>query len=95
MTRQDAHTNDFVRGIRVTGRLVEELDRRKDALIASELAELLAIDVKTVYKYAAKQMIPSFRIGRNVRFDPRILSEWLKTKMPTPISAPLPVRLAV
>jgi excisionase family DNA binding protein len=40
------------------------------ALTAKELAELLNVSPVTVFKQAKKGLIPSFRIGTCVRFEP-------------------------
>lgn len=47
------------------------------ALTAKELAELLNVSPVTVFKQAKKGLIPSFRIGTCVRFEPRKTAEWL------------------
>ncbi len=39
-------------------------------LTAKEVASVLAVSEKTVYRLAAKGIIPSFREGRVVRFIP-------------------------
>jgi excisionase family DNA binding protein len=54
-------------------------------MTAGELAELLSINHKTVYKWAARERIPSYRMGRAVRFDPKMLAEWLRTRIRKPI----------
>ncbi len=41
----------------------------QDVLIATELAELLRLHVKTVYKLAESGVIPGKRIGRSWRFN--------------------------
>ena len=43
----------------------------KGALTAKQLAELLNINRKTVFKMAKAGRIPSFRVGSAVRFDAR------------------------
>lgn len=36
---------------------------------ASELAELLQVSVKTIYKLGKAGVIPSYRIGKSIRFE--------------------------
>ena len=43
----------------------------KGALTAKQLAELLNISPKTIFKMAKAGRIPSFRVGSAVRFDAR------------------------
>jgi excisionase family DNA binding protein len=47
------------------------------ALTAKELAGLLNVSPVTVFKQAKKGLIPSFRIGTCVRFEPKKTAEWL------------------
>ncbi len=78
-----------------SGRIIEELEALEHALKASELAQLLGVSGKKIYKMAAQSLLPSFRIGRSVRFDPKQVAEWLKTKMPKPSGATRPNRIAI
>jgi excisionase family DNA binding protein len=50
----------------------------KGALTAKQLAELLNINRKTVFKLAKAGRIPSFRVGAAVRFDARLIIDWLR-----------------
>jgi excisionase family DNA binding protein len=47
---------------------------------AKELEELLKIDVKTIYKYVQRGLIPYVRIQSNVRFPKRRIREWIAKK---------------
>ena len=59
--------------------LTEKLARNyKGALTAKQLAELLNISPKTVFKMAKAGRIPSFRVGSAVRFDARLVIDWLR-----------------
>jgi excisionase family DNA binding protein len=48
--------------------IVETLQSYGKALTADELATLLNVSRKTVFKQAARGILPSFRIGTAVRF---------------------------
>jgi len=50
--------------------LADHLDGRTNALTVADVAELLNISERQVYKPAAENRIPSFKIGGSVRFDP-------------------------
>jgi excisionase family DNA binding protein len=50
----------------------------KGALTAKQLAEMLNISRKTVFKLAKAGRVPSFRIGTAVRFDARLVIDWLR-----------------
>jgi Helix-turn-helix domain len=55
---------------------------------AKELEGLLKIDVKTIYGYVQRGLIPYVRVQSNVRFPKRAIRLWLKqsTFMPHSIS---------
>ncbi len=55
---------------------------------AKELEELLKIDVKTIYGYVQRGLIPYVRVQSNVRFPKSAIRLWLKqnTFMPRSIS---------
>jgi excisionase family DNA binding protein len=49
-----------------------------------ELAELLNLNEREIYKLAATNQIPHLRIGASVRFDPITVLIWLEARMLTP-----------
>ncbi|HTF63924.1 MAG TPA: helix-turn-helix domain-containing protein [Edaphobacter sp.] len=53
-----------------------------------DLAELLGVDDKHIYRMAARGQLPSFRVGSAVRFDPQELAKWLRSKYPVGLPAP-------
>jgi excisionase family DNA binding protein len=61
--------------------LVEILQEKSQALTVSELAILLRISQRQLYKLAAGNRIPSFKIGASVRFDPASVAAWLGQRM--------------
>ena len=62
--------------------IIETLENRKDAVKVSELAKLLSVTPKHIYKTWAAGRIPgAFRVNRALRFDPQILAEWLKKEL--------------
>jgi excisionase family DNA binding protein len=46
----------------------------------SEVAEILNISERQVYKLASLSIIPSFRVGSSIRFDPSQIAAWLRQK---------------
>ena len=48
-------------------------------LTAREVAELLKLNVETVYLLIAKEQLPAVRVGGRWRFDESELRAWLKT----------------
>ena len=66
--------------------LADSLQQRATALTVSDVASLLNISERQVYKLAADGRIPCFKIGNSVRFDPAAFAAWLRQKM-GPVSA--------
>jgi len=44
----------------------------------SEIAALLAVSERQVYKLAVEGRIPCFKIGNSIRFDPSAIAAWLR-----------------
>ena len=47
-----------------------------------ELADLLRVTDKHVYKLVAQGQLPSFRLGAAIRIDPRAVADLLRRKYP-------------
>jgi excisionase family DNA binding protein len=62
--------------------LIEILEDRKEALNVAQVAELLGISEKKVYHSVAAGLLPAFRVGKAIRFDPQNLADWLREKKP-------------
>jgi excisionase family DNA binding protein len=81
--------------------MLEELRTRRSAMTVKELAEMLNLSQREVYKLAATNQIPHLKIGASVRFDPATVLIWLEAKMLTPTTRrspssvrPIPERLS-
>ena len=61
--------------------LTDGLDGKRHALVVTDIAELLRISERQVYKLVAAHRIPCFKIGGSIRFDPSAISVWLRQKM--------------
>ena len=61
--------------------LADSLQQRATALTVSDVASLLNISERQVYKLAADGRIPCFKIGNSVRFDPAAFAAWLRQKI--------------
>ena len=62
--------------------LIEQLRSKKKALTVEELADLLSIALRTLYKEVEDDHIPFFRVRTSIRFDPQQVADWLEMKMP-------------
>ena len=69
--------------------LAEQLRSKNKALTVEELAGLLCVAIRTLYKEVEDNHIPFFRVGSSIRFDPHQVADWLEGKMPShSVSAP-------
>ena len=62
--------------------MLEAIDTHRKALTAKQLAEILNVSTKTLYKMAHRNDIPCVIMGGSVRFDPKSISFWLRKKDP-------------
>jgi excisionase family DNA binding protein len=74
--------------------MLEDLKARHSAMTVRELAEILHLSQREIYKLAATSQIPHFKIGASVRFDAAAISVWLEEKaiIPSVRRPPSPVR---
>jgi excisionase family DNA binding protein len=59
---------------------LKELEGRRELLTAEELAALLNVSEKTVYRWGKSGSLPSVRLGAAVRFEPAVVSVWLRER---------------
>jgi excisionase family DNA binding protein len=52
----------------------------KPCWTAGELAQVLEVSSKLIYKLVRERRIPHFRIGTAVRFSGKSVSEWVREK---------------
>src|SRR5512135_2835219 len=60
--------------------LASRIEARKSAWTVDDLALLLEMSPKTLYKMAKSGNIPAIRIGGMIRFDPALTAEWLRAR---------------
>ena len=58
--------------------LADVVEQKKEALRVEDVARILDISVKQIYKMPAKGQIPSLKIANCVRFDPHDVAVWLR-----------------
>jgi excisionase family DNA binding protein len=65
--------------------LIEEIiEQKTGALRANDIARILDLSKKQIYKMAANGEIPSLKIANSVRFDPHDFAAWLRTRSSAP-----------
>lgn len=62
----------------------KNLQHKRDMINAKKAAEILGVAVQTIYKYAYKGQIPSYRICGNIRFKAEELEQWVQSQKLTP-----------
>ena len=74
--------------------MLDYLKSRRSAMTVREIAEVLHLSQREIYKLAATNRIPHFRIGASVRFDAAAVAVWLEEKsvMASTASSTYPVR---
>lgn len=63
--------------------VIEQLETAGGLLDAKEVATLLGISTRKLYRHAEAQQIPGIRMGATWRFDPCALSYWVRKQNPT------------
>ena len=69
--------------------LAELVVEKTEALRVRDVARILDVSVKQIYKMAANGQIPSLRIANTVRFDPQEFAFWLRTKSSMGVTSPI------
>jgi len=60
------------------GGIISTVERCERALVVPEVAELFRVTPGTIYKLARRHAIPCFKLGGSIRFDPVVLSQWMR-----------------
>lgn len=63
--------------------LAEIVEGKKEALRVAEVAQILDVSIKKIYRMAAKGQIPSLKISSSIRFDPHDIAAWLRNQSST------------
>jgi len=63
--------------------LAEIVEGKKEALRVAEVARILDVSIKKIYRMAAKGQIPSLKISNSIRFDPHDIAVWLRRQFST------------
>ncbi len=61
--------------------MAEPKTNHREYLSPQELADMLRVDITTVYGWTSDRKIPFLKIGRLVRFDLTRIDKWLKDRM--------------
>lgn len=61
--------------------IAEEIAGLKEALTIEQLARMLNLSPKTLYKQVKSGRLPAYRIGASVRLDPARTAVWLNARI--------------
>jgi excisionase family DNA binding protein len=61
--------------------IIETIENFDHALKVEELANLVNISTKTLYRLIRAGKLPTFRIGGQVRLNPSITASWLRSRL--------------
>jgi excisionase family DNA binding protein len=64
--------------------MLEALRAKRSAMTVKELADILSLSQREIYKLAASNQIPHFKVGSSVRFEPSMVLAWLEARMLIP-----------
>jgi len=67
--------------LKLSSGIIEGMENTPHALTVREVAEFFNVSAMTIYRLAKAGHIPSFRVGNSLRFDPKALASWLRTRM--------------
>ena len=59
--------------------LADIIEGKKEALRVAEIAPILGVSIRTIYRMAAKGQIPTVKTSHPLRFDPHDTATWLRS----------------
>ena len=65
--------------------LAEIIEGKKEALKPEEVAQILGVSLKQIYRLAKKGQLPSLKVASSVRFDPHDVATWIRTRSTAPV----------
>jgi excisionase family DNA binding protein len=68
---------------KLEGSIPDRISKIDRALTVQELAKTLNLSRAFIYRLAASGKIPSMRVGKAVRFDPKCVAAWLRRDIPS------------
>lgn len=72
-----------------TGTIIEQLRRRKELVSSTEGMAILDLSRKSLCAWVKAGRIPAYRVGKNNKFDPHDLADWLEQRrIGGPVRAP-------
>jgi excisionase family DNA binding protein len=61
--------------------LADEIERHDGALTVQELARILTISEKLLYRLIRQGRLPALRIGTAIRLDPGVTADWVRARL--------------
>ena len=60
--------------------IAEQIEQRTKAMTIDELAQLLDVSVKSLYKMVKSGTLPVIQLGDRIRLDPQSIADWLRAR---------------
>jgi predicted DNA-binding transcriptional regulator AlpA len=60
--------------------IADEIERSPNALTVRDLTRSWRVSDQTIYRLAAAQVIPHFRVAGSLRFDPKAIANWIRQR---------------
>jgi excisionase family DNA binding protein len=60
--------------------LATTIEAKRGTWTAEQLAVLFELSPKTIYAMAKSGRIPVYRFGASIRFDPKIVADWVRAR---------------
>ena len=60
--------------------ILEQIEKMNRALKSKDLEEMLALSKATISREVASGRLSCFRIGSSLRFDPKSVADWLRSR---------------
>lgn len=58
--------------------LASTIESRRKAMTVKQVADVLGVSDKQIYSLVSRNLIPYFRVGGALRFDPFAIAAWLR-----------------
>lgn len=78
ITFPQTNTKENLTAVQLTSGLADNLETFNRALTVAEIADHLNTSTMNVYRMVKRCVIPHFRIGDSIRFDPKAVASWLR-----------------
>lgn len=62
-------------------KVIADIESSKRALTVRDLAEILSLSEKVLYRLIRQGKLPALRVGTSVRLDPAATAKWIRARV--------------